>query len=96
MASLQDCGVQQPKRNRGHHLDAGQGMTGKKPAHNSGGIECKAPPQQARNRCEQVGQRRQIIKDGMQMVRLELALLHEVHDARNASERERAIGHQRN
>src|SRR5919108_6630854 len=37
-----------------------------------------------------------MIKNRMQMMRLELALLQEIHDARDASECKCAIGYQRN
>ena len=36
-----------------------------------------------------------MIKNRMQLVRFELAFLHQVHHARDASERERPIGHER-
>src|SRR5262249_41109346 len=96
MASLQDRRVKEPKRNRGYHLDAGQWMTGKKTAHDPYRVKRKTPPQQARDRCEQIRYGRQVIKDRMQLVRLELALLQQIHHASDASERERTIGHQRN
>jgi hypothetical protein len=37
-----------------------------------------------------------MIKNGMQLMRLELALLHEIHHARNASESKGAVGDDRN
>src|SRR6267143_3387721 len=37
-----------------------------------------------------------MIKNRMQLTRFELALLHEIHDARNTGERERTVGDDRN
>src|SRR5256885_12707001 len=48
-------------------------------------------PEQPCNRREQIRQRRQMIKDRVQLMRLELPLLHEVHHPRDAGERERPI-----
>src|SRR4030095_15342978 len=69
-------------------------MPRKKAAHDAYGVKRKTPPQEARDRGEQVGQRREMIKDRMQMMRLQLALLQQVHHAPDASERESAIGHE--
>jgi len=96
MAGLQDDPVQQPDSNSSHCLDARQRMAGKKTAQYTQRVKRKTPPQQAGDGSKQVSQRRQMVKNRMQLARLELVFLHEVHDAGDASEREYTIGHERN
>src|SRR5205807_176974 len=72
-----------------------QRFAGEKSADEAGGIKRKAKPEQARDRVEEIRQRRQPIKDGMNLMRLELPFLHEVHHARHTREREGAVGDHR-
>src|SRR5947208_15164307 len=95
MAALQNRSVKQPNPNSGHHLHVRQWSPGKKPAHNPKRVKGKAPPKQPRDSRKKIGERREMIKNGMQLTRLELAILHEIHDAGDAGERERTVGYDR-
>ena len=95
MSALQNRTVKQPDADRANNLHPWQRLPDKKTANESERIKRKSPPKQSRHRREEIGQRRQMIKNGMQLMGLELALLHEIHHARDASERERAVRNQR-
>src|SRR6266566_8501960 len=92
MSALQNRRIKRPDGNGGHHLHARQWSPGKKPAHNPKCIKGKTQPKQSRDGRKKIGQRREMIKNGMQLMRLELAFLHEIHHARNAREREGTVG----
>src|SRR5438105_9851072 len=96
MAPLQDRRIKQPDPNGGDDLNARQWVAGKKTAHNTQRVKREAPPQQSGDGCIKVCQRWQMIKNRMQLMRLKLAFLDQIHDAGDASESERAIGHDRN
>src|SRR6266567_3645317 len=95
MSALQNRTVKQPDADGANHLHPRQRLPDKEPAHQPDRVKRKSPPKQPRDRREEIAQRRQMIKNGMQLMRLELALLHEIHHARDASERERAVSDQR-
>jgi len=95
MPALQNRTVKQPDADRANHLHPRQRLADKEPAQQPDRVKRKSPPKQPRDRREEIAQRRQMIKNGMQLMRLELAFLHEIHHARDASERERAVSDQR-
>src|SRR2546430_5900096 len=87
MAALQNRSIKQPNPNSGDHLHVRQWSPGKKPAHNPKRVKGKSQPKQPRDSRKKIGERREKIKNGMQLMRLELALLHEIHGARDPGER---------
>ncbi len=72
----------------------GKGSPTKNPLNKPTRVKRESPPQQPGNRCEKDRQRRQMIKDRMNLMRFKLALLHEVHDSGDAGQSERTIGNQ--
>ena len=96
MAALQNRCVKQPDPDGGYHLHARQRVTGKKTAHNTQRVKPQTPPQKPGNSREKICQRRQMIKNRMQLMRLKLAFLDQIHDASDASQSERSIRHGRN
>ena len=95
VSALQNRGVKQPHTESANRLHPGQRFADEETAGEAKCVKCETPPKQPRDRREKIGQRRQVIKDRTQLMRLELAFLHQIHHARDASERERAVGHER-
>src|SRR5204863_7196110 len=75
-----------------YDLYARQWMARKKSAYHTQRVECETPPKQPGNSSKKISQRRQVIKNRMKLMCLELTFLYQVHHAGDASERERAIG----
>src|SRR6266436_133271 len=90
MTALQNRRVKQPDYKSGADLHAWQWMAGKKTTHNSQRVKRKPPPKQPGDGSEQISQRRQMIKNRMQVMCFELAFLHQIHHACDASQRKRA------
>ena len=88
---LQDRSVKNPNRERTDHLQPGQRPAGEKAADQTRGVKREPQPEQPDKRREQITERRQMIKDGVQLMRLQLPFLNEVHHARDAAERERPV-----
>jgi len=96
MPALQNCGVKDPDTKSANHLQARERSPRKKTANQSKRIKREAEPKQPRDRSKKIGQGRQMIKNGMQLMGLELALLDEIHYPGNAGEPEGAISDERN
>src|SRR2546429_9759634 len=92
MAALQNRSVKQPNPNSGHHLHVRQWSPRKKPAHNPKRVKGKAQPKQPRDSRKKIGERRGMIKNGMQLMSPWLGLLQAVHDAGDACESETTVG----
>src|SRR5215216_2285558 len=96
MAALQNRGVKQPDSKSSPDLHTRQWMPGKKTTHDPERVKRKPPPKQTRDGSEKISQWRQMVKNRMQVMCLELALLHQVHHSCNTGERKGAIGDERN
>src|SRR5213079_2882555 len=94
MPALQNCGVKQPDAKGAHHLHIRQWLPHKKTAGQSKSVKRKAPPKQARDRREKIGQWRKMRENRVELMRLELPLLDEIHHASDTREREGPISHQ--
>ena len=70
MAAVQDCGVQQPDTKGAEDLETGQWLADKEAAQQPQRIKRKTPPKQTGNGSEQIGQRRQLIKNRAELMRL--------------------------
>src|SRR5262249_14978779 len=95
VASLQNESVKNPNPDRAKDLRPRQRLAHKKSANQPEGIKHEPPPKKSRDRGEKISQRREMIKNRMEMMGLELPLLHQVHHAGDTGERERTVSHQR-
>jgi hypothetical protein len=71
-------------------------MAGEKAADYTEGVKRKAPPKQPSNGSKKITQRRQMIKNRVEPMCLELAFLQQIHHAGDAGERERSVRDERN
>ena len=95
ISALQDQSIQKPNSDRAHDLYPRQRFAHKETTDQTERVKSESPPEQSRDRREKIRQGREMIKNRMQMVRLELPLLDQVHHAGNASEGKRAVGDKR-
>jgi hypothetical protein len=63
MPALQNRGVKQPDSERENDLNPGQWFADEKTAHQPERVKRKSQPKQPRDRIEEIGQRREMIKD---------------------------------
>src|SRR5690349_21512539 len=92
MAALQNRRVKKPDAESANDLQTRQWLADKKATEKAQGVKSEAPPEKAGDGDEEIAQRRQVREDRMDLPRLELVVLHQIHNSGNAGESEGAVG----